>query len=334
MEECIEITVIPVSGSSFANQIGIISLLCDHGFRPKLVLASSGGGVAAYTGLCGDWKSDGIRRVVHDLSSDLFLSSWWGKNTGKYFHSGVIGIFKESLYNNGSGRSELLHKYLSKVSLNSCEIWLGTYNKDLGSAEMMCNRSYKDSYVKSEDDIPSIPTKIRYLDCDIDNVAKSIAASACIPTIVPPIEIDGSKYYDGGLLYSSPFIPLCDYLPKCLKIIYISSFDMEKDKSDLADCRNIIKLGIGSIHETITGLLITDKTFAIQMVTNCSIMHNSTFDNIEEALAIYRQADQAVMEIYPTKEQKVDILNFTSEDVLRAIDVVRETASARIWWTS
>jgi hypothetical protein len=334
MEECIEIYVCPVSGGSFVNQIGIFTLLTDNGLKPKLCLSSSGGAVSTYVALCGHWTTNGIYRVCEDLSSGLYARSWWGDRMGKYFKSGVIGIFKDAIYNSGSGGDEMLKKYLTRDSLDSCEIWLGTYNKNCGSAEMMCNRAYNNAYVKSEDNIPSVPTRIRYLNGNMDNIAKSISASSCIPTVVPSVELQGEYFYDGGLLYASPLIPLCDYLPKCLKIIYINSFDMEKDKSELVDCSNIIKLGVGTVRETVTGLLIADKTFAIQMVTKCAIMHYMHFTDIKKALEVYREADQAVLEIYPTAEQKVDMVSFTPKDVLTAIEKVRGNYACRLWWNS
>ena len=125
-------------------------------------------------------------------------------------------------------------------------------------------------------------------------------------------------------------------MPNEIKILSTTSSlpDMEKDKSELVDCSNIIKLGVGTVRETVTGLLIADKTFAIQMVTKCAIMHYMHFTDIKKALEVYREADQAVLEIYPTAEQKVDMVSFTPKDVLIAIEKVRGNYACRLWWNS
>lgn len=152
-----DITILPISGGYFINQIALLSLLCDIGYKPKLVLASSGGAITAYVGLCGHWTTNGILRVIEDLNSDIYVNSWWGENMSYYIPSGLIGFFKGSIYQHGYGTGEMLEKYLSKVSLCETEIWVGTYNLTSSMAEMLCNKSYKNSFVRGNDNISTIP---------------------------------------------------------------------------------------------------------------------------------------------------------------------------------
>lgn len=333
-DECIELMILPVSGGHFVNQVALISLLCDHSkFRPKLILGSSGGAIAAYIGLCADWKYNGILRVMEDLSSELFVKSWWGNFMGNFIPSGLLGFFKGALYKHGKGSDALLEKYLTSDSITRCEIWCGTYNMNTGVAGMFCNKKYEDAYVKSGDNNPSMPTTINYLDGDMKTIGKSIYASSCIPTLLPPIEINGEKYYDGGLVSASPLFPLSDYLPNCLKIIYISSFDMEKEKADLVDCGNIIKIGIGSIAETVTGLCMADKIFAVRLVMKCSKMHYTYSEDIVKALEIYRNAECAMMELFPREECQVNITKFDCKDTIDIIKRIRCSYGVRLWWS-
>tara|TARA_R100000750_G_scaffold62420_1_gene56126 strand:+ start:672 stop:1706 length:1035 start_codon:yes stop_codon:yes gene_type:complete len=332
-EGCIELTILPVSGGHFVNQIALISLLCDKGYRPKLILGSSGGAISAYIGLCADWKYNGILRVLEDISSELFVKSWWGNKLGPYIPSGIIGIFKGALFKHGSGAEHLFDKYLTTDSVTRCEIWCGTYNKDTGTAGMFCNRSYEKSYVKSGDSNPPMPTTINYLDGDLEKISKSVYASSCIPTLLPSIEIDGEKYYDGGLVSASPLFPLSDCLPDCLKIIYISSFDMEKEKADLVDCSNIIQIGIGSIAETVTGLCMADRIFAVRLAMKCTKVHYVYLEDIDEACMIYRNAEKAVMELFPLVDQQVNITKFDHIEAIKSINIIRQNYGIRLWWS-
>jgi len=331
-DQCIELTILPVSGGHFVNQVALISLLCDHNYKPKLLLGSSGGAIAAYIGLCADWKYNGILRVMEDISSELFVKSWWGTTLGPHIPSGVIGIFKGAIYKHGKGADEVLKKYLTPDSVTRCEIWAGTYNKDTGTAGMFCNKSYEKSYVKSDDSIPSMPTTINYLNGNIDNVSKSIYASSCIPTLLPAVDIGGEKYFDGGLVSASPLFPLSDYLPNCLKIFYISSFNMEKEKADLVDCSNIIQIGMGSMAEAVTGLCMADRIFAVRLVMKCDKMHYTYLENIGEALDIYRKSERAVMELFPREDRQVNITKFDSKDSIPIIERIRIRYGIRLWW--
>lgn len=331
-DECIELTVLPVSGGHFVNQVALLSLLCDNGYKPKILLGSSGGVVTAYIGLCADWKYSGIMRVMKNVSSDIFVSSWWGKTLGPYIPSGTIGIFKGALFKHGKGAGSLLEKYLTPDSTVRSEIWAGTYNKDTGVAAMFCNRSYEKSYIKSQDDNPSMPIMIKYLDGNINDIALSTYASSCIPAFLPPVEIDGDKYYDGGLVSASPLIPLSDSLPNCLKIIYISSFDVEEGKADMVDCSNIIQIGLGTVGKTVTGLCMADRIFAVRLVMKSTKMHFTYLHDIKEALKIYKFAERAVLELYPRKDLQVNITNFDSRDTIPIIKEIRENYGIRLWW--
>ncbi len=330
-DECVELTILPVSGGHFVNQVALISLLCDHGYTPNILLGSSGGVVAAYIGLCADWRYIGILRVMKDISSDLFVKSWWGTNFN-LLPSGVIGVFKGALFNHGKGSDELLEKYLTPDSIARCEIWAGTYNKDTGIAGMFCNKSYQDAYVKSKYENRSMPVTINYLNGDIEKTSRSVYASSCIPALLPAIEIDNESYYDGGLTSASPLFPLSDYLPNCLKIIYISSFDLEKGKADLVDCSNIIQIGIGSIAETVTGLCMADRIFAVRLVMKCSKMKYTYLEDIDKALRIYQHSERAVMELFPREDHQVNITKFDYKDTIPIIEKIRKSYGIRLWW--
>lgn len=45
---CAELTISTSLRGHFINQVALITLLCEHGYDPKLLLGSSGGAIATY----------------------------------------------------------------------------------------------------------------------------------------------------------------------------------------------------------------------------------------------------------------------------------------------
>lgn len=52
-----------------------------------------------------------------------------------------------------------------------------------------------------------------------EDFVKAVEASASIPVLSPPVEIDGIPYVDGGL--AIPLVPFYDELPFPVKNLYI-----------------------------------------------------------------------------------------------------------------
>lgn len=197
---------------------------------------------------------------------------------------------------------------------------------------MLCNKSYKNSFVKSNDNTPSIPFRMKYLDGDFDNIGTALYASAAIPTIVPPLELDKEHYYDGGLLFASPLIPLSEYLPKCLKVMYISSYNMEEEKISPVDRRNIFQIGYGALTETATGRCMVDRLFAIRLIMRCDKTNYNQYNNIHDALIVYHNSKRAVMELYPKDNYSVDITDFNGEELKSSISRIKNKYGIRLWW--
>jgi predicted acylesterase/phospholipase RssA len=228
-----EAMVLPVSGGGFPAQLGLIQALLDGGYSPPhLVLASSGGNVAAYVAAMAGWNVNAISRVSKSLTQDLFIRNWIPFPLHHLF-----GFFQGSLYRHGNGADSLLSTYSTQSSIQRTEIWTGCYNSLRKKAHFFCNRSADStlldhSYV-DEDLMQCLPPT--YLDGDMARISTVGMASASIPTIVPPVMIDGEPYVDGGLLYASPLTALQDALLEAsdrqyggrLHLTYVNSFDLQ-----------------------------------------------------------------------------------------------------------
>ena len=81
---------LPISGGGFVAQLGLLSELYvakwiaegkrlkgSKAYQPNLVFASSGGNVAAYIAMAGDWSPEGMTRVAEKISTPMFIRSWF-----------------------------------------------------------------------------------------------------------------------------------------------------------------------------------------------------------------------------------------------------------------
>lgn len=83
--------------------------------------------------------------------------------------------------------------------------------------------------------------------------AKAVAASACVPTIFPAVEHEGSYYWDGGYMGNPPLYPLI-YNTKLDDILFIQVTNNEYDKvpmtiSEIQDRINKISFNSATLRE-------------------------------------------------------------------------------------
>ena len=129
-----KLLVLPVSGGAFPLQLALIAELSNpihhinKNIEPDLVMASSGGNVAAYISLAAQWDGNKISDIAKNLHSSMFIQSWWPSYL-KFMPSWMIGYFKGSLYCNGSGATELFEKMFTPETIAKTEIWTGTLNR-------------------------------------------------------------------------------------------------------------------------------------------------------------------------------------------------------------
>lgn len=219
-EEPLEIYCLPVSGGGFVAQLGLLSeiyeaklLMCDRKFngskdyQPNLVFASSGGNVAAYAAMAGDWSPHGMLRIALKLETSMFIKSWFPEFMD-VIPSVIIGAAKGSMYREGSGGSELFNCLFTSETIQRVEIWTGTYDSVNHRAQFFCNLC-KDKAMINQDyfcdsTLLNCCMPLRYQAGDVDRIAVASVASASIPMLVSKQQLDGCAYLDGGTMYASP----------------------------------------------------------------------------------------------------------------------------------
>lgn len=225
-EETLTTYVLQVSGGAFPVQLALLcevyeakKILCDGKFSgqkdysPDLVLAASGGNVAAYIALAGDWSPEGIERTIRKVDTKMFAQKWL-PDAIDFFPKWIFGFIKGSMYKEGYGAEKLFSTLFTSASIQRTEIWTGTYNVTCGKAQFFCNLDEKSSIISQKSFAPSsllygcMP--LEYAAGDVKLLSKVSIASASIPMVVAEHDIGGIKYADGGAAYATPLPPFSD----------------------------------------------------------------------------------------------------------------------------
>lgn len=330
--------VLPISGGGFTAQLAGIQLLLRREMKFDIVLAASGGNVAAYIAMAGDWKENGIERVAKMMNSDMFVSRWLPPP----LPSMMYGFLSGSLYNRGRGCGCIFDEVYTRGNIKHTEIWTGTFNSTQSRPCFFCNRSKEESILNRKKMNLGIIECMNpvYLDGNLDIIAKATMASASIPTFVPPIEINGENYSDGGLYFASPLSVMQDAIYEKsndnLHIIYITGRDISECTSKETE-GNLITCGWNSVAEMIRGHLLSDRLTAFEMLRKDKPYFIS-FPATEHNLIEYKnmtcgdKCKRSVIEIYPILPFEVNICKFDAYDVEKNIGFARKQMACRLWW--
>ncbi len=225
-----EITVCPISGGSFPIQLGLFSLLADCKYDTLCMLASSGGNVAAYTAHAANFNRNAIERISRGLSSRMFLQPW----SNAPVISALFGFFTGSMFKEGSGAMGYFDCYFTPDSVQSREIWTGTYDRQHQRGQYFCNRSQEQSYF-GDMEWPCSLTRCHppiWVAGDLETISKVSIASASIPGLIPAIQFNnGQQLMDGGLSAASPLSPMnsviSTYLPHRRHVVYVNGVNVD-----------------------------------------------------------------------------------------------------------
>lgn len=330
--------IAPVSGGAFPAQLAAYALLIKHGIRPSCIMASSGGNIASYIVSAADWKIDGIIRILGNLRSDDMFVPWT-----PIFNS-IVGFFRGSLYRPGPGVHQILRENFTSMTIQDDEIWTGTYNRTRQQARFFGNRGRTNSIFGSSDIDSSLNycMELTFLEGDVEKIATASQASASIPALIEPQEIDGEPYCDGGLSCASPLqgfesIILDKY--QSFHLIYINGMNL-KDPVNVFTCGgNVLVNGRLAASELVRSHLIADRLCAYHMLTSRShIGHlKPNFEEIDiKDLSLvfesYEIIDRSLLEFYPNDYEEIDITDFDGADILAMFERCQKRIQCRFWW--
>lgn len=187
-------------------------------YMPDLCMGTSGGNVALYIALSGNFTEGGIKRVISKLSPEMFSQTWWPEPMS-FIPTWVLGVFEGAAYRPGFGAKGLLAAFNNFENIQDIEMWNTAYNKTQKKTGIFCNKGSSETFISSFTYSPfefkTLPLK--YLDGDITAISKTVIASASVPFLFKPVVIDNEEYIDGGVTYPSPLTPLQEEIYKCIK---------------------------------------------------------------------------------------------------------------------
>lgn len=339
------VLVLPVSGGGFVSQLGIIQHLCEAKIIPDVVLASSGGNVAAYVAAAANWKWPAIERISKELTQSLFLKPWSSVSTLAF----IIGYFKGNVYSKGSGVHDFLLGHFTEETIKNYEIWTGTYNKNKQKARLFCNRKKSDSIINLDDEKDYNLTQCMepiFADGNIEIISKAGVASASIPAIVPAELINDEYYIDGGIAAASPLTLMQDQILRHIKIkneplhiIYINSIDLESTK--LKHCHNVLDTWKQATYDLVRSQTVIDRYSGYSMI-RCQaksptdkLKHDEfkcDSKMMEKIKKLQATFSYSMLEIYPTINIDVNLTSFNGNDVINCISKSYKNCKCRFWW--
>lgn len=337
-----EFFVLPVSGGSFPHQLGISCQLLRSGFKPDVMLGSSGGNVTSYILAASDYNVHSVSRIIDKLHNTLFCKSWWPSTFG-FMPSWLLGNSRGSIFDHGAGARELYNELFTPSTICNTEIWTGTLNRNRDMAEFFCNRSQKDSILgncKFNDKLYNCMPR-NYLNGNIDDISVISEASASIPVIVPDKIFRGNLYTDGGTVFASPLTPFITSLEShdspSIHITYINCVDVYKAHPTVDKTSSLYVNGSTTLSGITKSLNIQDRTSGILFINNkCnSVFSYETSGNIEELMKIKdikSKYKYTFLELYPNDYTWLDVSTFVPNDVKHMMAHTERNYSLRFWY--
>lgn len=178
------VIVLSGGGAKGAYQVGALSALYEMGLEPH---------VKAYTGVSvGSLNSALAAQVgmgnLHDIWKDI-------RSKHVYKKYGKIRSAWRLIRRGGSRSSKPLRKLIAKhirVGMGKMS-YAGASDMDMGAFKVFSSMD--------------------------PNYLKGLEASSAIPAVIPPVVIDGRKYWDGGVLNMTPLGHALSLAPDALVII-------------------------------------------------------------------------------------------------------------------
>jgi predicted acylesterase/phospholipase RssA len=370
----LEVYILPVSGGGFPAQLQQLIYFNDEKqaatagtgndnyleYIPDICLGTSGGNVSAYIGLSGNWTEGGIKRVVKTLNSEMFSQTWWPGPMG-FLPTWILGIFEGAIFKPGYGPKRLLKAFSDDRSIQEVEIWSGTFNKTQKRSSFFCNKKETETFISNTTYSPFLfkTTPLIYMDGDIDLISKVTVASASVPILFKPAEINGEEYIDGGVTFASPLTPMQEEIYNIMKgittpapFVTVSAPYPIPDPStvpDLGDKRDKDLLhmtyyspyNMDNTTEKVSSALgadtflsyMTDAAALIDRYTGINLLQRvmdastQTVNMVDsrygtklsDLLRDHRETHY-FCEIYVRKNDWIDMTNFTAQDVLNKMD--------------
>lgn len=335
----LNVLVAPVSGSGFVNQLAIFQHLATCDYVPDIAITASGGAVATYLALAAKWRWNTIQRISRTLTSDLFVKPWSNLSITSF----ILGYYNGNMFNSGNGSKHCFETWFTKESVQTSEIWTSVYNTSQSKAQLFCNLSNEKSIIDTSYIDKELTNSMNCVYCsgNLPLLAKVTSASAAIPTVVPPVKINGEDYVDGGVAAASglsiltePILQYAKIHKKALHITYVNSVDLNCPTN--CSSRNLLDNYKSAANNLIKSNLVLDRLSAYLMLRGQGEINKDEFyasyENLKRVTQLRKLVKCSLLEIYPIKSKEINLTNFNGEQISDAITFAYENCKCRFWW--
>lgn len=329
----------PISGGFMPAQMALLMIICEAGFRPDIVFACSGGNVGAYIGLAANWDPIIIKELLKDLSKTVTFTSkttmgsimtalgFSGGNTGMYSDEGIEKFFRT---------------HITPEVIKRTEIWTGSYNKLSNKSVFFCNRTRASSILKYETDtrITGAESAI-YAGDDITTLYLASRSSATVPIMLPDVYIGQETYIDGGMIWSTPIIPLMTDFDTEHHIIHICGNNTDipdmhiRNTNIMSETYNLFSImSEGHIIQERLALVYRIKMFGKLINANVHRRYdiNSSLDIVQELKEIIDTSRYSLLFIYPIYNRNTKLYDVKIDHMQHAIDLTKQYFTTELFY--
>lgn len=333
-----DIIVAPISGTRLVNQLTALYKLTQHGYKPDLILAASGGAVTSSIAISAGWDPAQFKRSAQVLSSEAFVKSWVPEFMDMV-PSWFVGIFQGSLYDHSKCYPKMFEQLMVKAMLKDIEMWILAYNVTEKMAALFCSTSEEKSILKRCHLNCSLTrsTEFEYLDGDVKKFGDAVVASSSVPAVVPAKEIDKKYYSDGGIMYASAFVPFRDQISNLdsFHIMYINGYDLDDDdvSSINPSNRSIVNTADRTTVALVRNIIIQDRFSCFSLLETKGKVENVDM-TLQEYLEKKKEWRYSMCEMFPIRVEEINITCFNGEEILKRMMRQLDYIGLRVWYVN
>ena len=331
-----------ISGGYFVSQTSILTAIktaFPDGQDFNIYFGNSGGAISNLLSLQYNGTKESVERALYSVTSSMFISPWVSTNIPfSSVASRMFSMFKSSFYNDGNGSKDVLNSFFTQRQLANAELWMGKFSIETNKNALLCTantsnsvlRPYiNDDYVK---EFSSIET-IKYAAGNIDNIAETLNATSSIPGYRPGVKIKDTEYMDGGLGSASSGSLLSNSIWRYsqanafnkYQFFYVIGPDF-KDEKESRKTHWVQELGTALKQFTRTSIYRERQTLfdlwmrIIGQNDISSLTYTKISSRADLATFFTNNNNKHYFITCYTKNRKVNIINFTREDLKEVFD--------------
>lgn len=340
-----EILIAPASGGYFPNQLAACNVLCLLDYKPLVVFAASGGAITTLMLECMEWCPNNFREIVSEINSTRFVKAPMVP---------YLGVGWSALHGSMYNFSELMVPYIvdrlkrRKVS-KLLEVWMSMNDTEFYMPQLMCTLEQADCLMNLHplEQVMFNAKSVKYANGDYTSIANGVQACSAVPGLLPKKVIDGEKYSDGALSYTSPLVFFKKELVETateraqpLHFTMLAEVDLNKScpiryvtlKPEL------IKSLYGTFKAGFFTNMLNERVACIDMQNSLGLScvgmltSKTSAQLISKLLAYKKDSVGTLVELYSDCDSMVDLNSFTGDQLLRMVDEAGRSMQLRFWW--